>query len=272
MAISFACPECRVQIEVADEHAGQTGQCPRCRLVITIPSPHKSQPVMTAAEVEPPTEAWTPPRTRSRPRRGEEEESRPRRSRPAPAPRKPMGPIWPWALGVFGAIIVASLLFSSLMVLIFWRRAEPTRPPEPLAIKPPLQQAQGHNVTVGWLEGRRAMMQDGVFQIRSQLTLADPFDLDHVNSRAKIFDVTFLANRDYVIELDSKHFDGELRLEDGNGPIFTDRGDRFGRTARIHDRPQLNQNLFVHVTSPNGGLGEFTLTIRESHRPKPFVP
>ena len=60
MSISFACPECKVQIEVADEHAGQSGQCPRCQNVMIIPS--GKQPLPTMAGAAPAADPWAKPR------------------------------------------------------------------------------------------------------------------------------------------------------------------------------------------------------------------
>ncbi len=261
MSISFACPECKVQIEVADEYAGHSGTCPRCQRVIEIPSGKQPLPTMVGAQTVPPRES-----ARSKPRPADVDEplARPRRPRAAALPKQPMGPIWPWFVGIFAAVVVVSLLISSFAVLVFWRKADPTRPA--------VQEFKGHGVTAGRLEGRRAMMQDGVFQTRTALHPNDPIDLDHPNSRAKVFDIQFIGGRDYVIELDSNQFDSELRLEDVGGPIITDFGNRGGRSARINWRPQFTDNYTVHVTNPNGGLGDFTVTIREANRIKPFVP
>lgn len=274
MSISFACPGCRVQIEVADEHAGESGQCPRCQRVVVIPSPTKPMPLATTAETVPPADPWAEPREkpRSKPRPADTDEARPRRSRAAAEPKKPMGPIWPWIVGVFGAIIVASLLFSSLLVLVLWRRAEPTRPPQVVEIKQPEQQIKA-TVTVGRLEGNRAFLQNGVFQIRSDLNQNDRFDPDLPRSRCKRIEIELVGNRDYVVEMESNQFDCEVRLETINENVLRmDNGQRGFRAARIDHFVPRQELLVIYATSLDPAFGAFTLTVREANRPKPFVP
>ena len=50
MSISFACPECKAQIEVAEEYAGHAGQCPRCHYVLVIPAPNQPAPILATVE------------------------------------------------------------------------------------------------------------------------------------------------------------------------------------------------------------------------------
>ena len=53
MSISFACPQCKAQIEVGEEHVGHAGQCPRCQKVIVIPSPNQPMPILVGADASP---------------------------------------------------------------------------------------------------------------------------------------------------------------------------------------------------------------------------
>jgi predicted Zn finger-like uncharacterized protein len=264
MSISFACPECKAKIEVGEEHVGHAGQCPRCQKVIVIPSPMQPMPILVGDDAA--------PREEPKPRRraeAKEPPARPRRT--AAAPKQPAGPIWPWVVGVFGAVAIAALLFGSFAVLVFWRRPEPARPGAFVDLKHgAIKQANG--VTVGRLEGQRAVMQNGVFQIRSELHQNDPFDLDHNNSRCKRYDIELIAGRDYILELETNQFDSELRIEDLHGPMRTGFGNRGARVARIDYRPQFTDIYIIYATSPNPAFGNFTLTIREQNRPRPVVP
>src|ERR1700686_3648858 len=119
MSISFACPQCKAQVEVGDEFAGHAGQCPRCQNVIAIPSASQPTPVLVAEAMPALNEAKPKPR----PALSKE----PRRRRSPPAPTKPFGPIWPWAVGALAALVFTGLLISSLAVLVFWRRPAPTQ-------------------------------------------------------------------------------------------------------------------------------------------------
>jgi hypothetical protein len=265
MSITFACPECQAKIEVGDEFAGMAGQCPRCQNVITIPSPSQPPPKPTPPVVALPAPArdrWDDDRPRSR----RHEDDRPRRRRLPTPPRQPSGPVWPWVIGVSGAIVVVLLLFISFIVLVSYRPLPPSRP-----VIVDMQQGvngQGNGVTVGRLEGNRAILQDGVFQIRTQLNLNDPIER---NARAKRFEVQFANNMNYFIEVQSPHIDPEIRLEDRNGVFIKQ---HFGvHGPGVASMPYLSrfgqQPLVVVVTDRNLDVGEFTLTIREANRPRP---
>jgi len=56
MPISFTCPHCGVQMNVADQYAGQTGPCGKCGATVTIPGGAGS-----AASPYPAQQAWNPP-------------------------------------------------------------------------------------------------------------------------------------------------------------------------------------------------------------------
>jgi hypothetical protein len=265
MSISFACPECKAKIEVGEEHVGHAGQCPRCQKLIVIPSPNQPMPIFVGADAV--------PREDPKPRRRAEAKEPPARPRRTPAtPKQPAGPIWPWVVGVFGALVMAALLFSSFAVLVFWRRPEPTRPVALVDHKHgAINQAKG--VTVGRLEEQRAVLQDGVFQIRSELTVNDPIDPKpgpaHV-LRCKRFEIELRGDRSYVLELDSNHFDSYIRVENLERNEW-DVGQKGVGNARLEFSPPRTSVFTVYASCMDPALGRFTLTIREKNVPKPFV-
>jgi len=269
MSITFACPECMVQIEVADEHAGESGECPRCKQVIVIPSPHQPAPVLMGAKVVPMPAAdpWDKPAkdTPSKPRRAETDEPAARRTRTTAAPKQPAGPIWPWVLGVFMAFVVVVLLFSSFAVLVFWRRAEPTRP-APAAELKVKKQAIDNPAMIGRLEGQRIVMQDGVFQIRTELNANDEKDPRDGINRCKRFEIQLRRNQVYVFEQTSNQFDCVIRLENNQNGIQMDVGQVGVRNAAMEFQAPQDGIFVVYATCAQQGFGNFTLTIRERNQ------
>ena len=275
MSLSFACPECKAQMEVPDDLAGQAGQCPRCQHVFTIPSPQQALPVLVAKALPgeptkiPPTDPWAKhePRERDRPRRSES--PRPRRPRPAP---KPSGPLWPWFVGILGAFIVGSLLFSSFLVLVLWRK--PVTHHVNLGIHPEPIVIDNQRITAGGLEGRLAILDNGVFQVRTELTPNDPPDPKDFRGilRSKQYDVELIAFKSYVIEQESNQILSLVRIEDGR--VELQRRQAFGnmRSAQMFFTPIRTQIYTVYAGSTNPANGPFTLTIREQNRMKPVVP
>jgi len=266
MSVSFACPECKAKIEVGEEHVGHAGQCPRCQNVFVIPSQMQPLPILVGADAS--------PREDPKPRRRAEAKEPPARPRRTPSkPKQPAGPIWPWVVGIFAALVMAALLFSSFAVLVFWRRPEPTRPVV-LADHKHVVMNQALGVTVGRLEGQRAFMQNGVFQIRSELTVNDPIDPKpgpaHI-LRCKRFEIELRNDRTYVLELDSNHFDSYIRVENLQRNEW-DVGQQGVRNARLVFNPPRTSVFTVFASCMDPALGSFTLTIREQNVPKPFVP
>ena len=265
MSISFACPECRAQVEVGDEHAGQSAQCPRCQRMLVIPSPKQPLPILIGAEEAPvskprPEEAETPP-------------VRPRRFRPAPLPKQPTGPIWPWVVGIFAAGVTAALLVASFAVLVFWRKLEPSRPiAPPMVANPPMMLQPATRVTAGQLQGNRAVLTNGVFQIRSALAASDPRDPEDATCHVRTFEVELRAGQVYVLEQDSNQFDCYLRVENLNRGKLVWAGDVGLGNAFVTFQPQQTANFGVVVSTVDPGVGPFTLTIRERDRAKPMVP
>ena len=273
MSLAFPCPSCRVQIEVADELAGQTGQCPRCEHVFTVPSPVAPKPIVVAKAIpEEPAKAPASRRWAEEKRRDDDDEWRPRRSqrsatkRPRPEPQ-PRGPVWPWLVGILGALVVGGLLFSSFIVLIAYRK--PFTPQVDLSL--PASAKKTQRVIVGRLEGKRAFFQDGAFQVRTSLSQSDPADLENPLNRAKRFDVELTARKIFIIEMDDAQFDGVIRVERANHLLK--RGGFFGvRNPRVDFTPPETQVYTIYVTSMAPNNGSFTLTIRESGVPKPAGP
>jgi hypothetical protein len=172
--------------------------------------------------------------------------------------------MWPWVVGFFGAVVMVALLISSFSVLVFWRRApEPTRP---------VANVENNRVMVGRLEGNRAILQNGVFQVRAELTKNDPRDLDHFDSHCKRFEVELLANKFYTFEMDSNQFNCEVRCESPDNAEIAASDGNGGRNAKLDYRPRQTMLYHIYATSTHPATGDFTLTIREQHRPKPFVP
>jgi hypothetical protein len=263
MSISFACPQCKAQVEVGDEFAGHAGQCPRCQNVIAIPSASQPAPVALAEPVSSPREA----KPKSRPARGEE----PRRRRSPPAPAQPFGPIWPWAVGALAALVFTGLLISSVAVLVFWRRPAPTQ-----KIEQPAKAGEPNvtRVTAGRLDGQRATLQNGVFQVRSALTNDDPVDRFHpqIGCLCKRFEIELRKDKVYVLEQESKQFDCFVRVENLQQFQLAKSDDLGVRNARLDFHPNLDGTFIVYATSFEAALGDFTLTIRERDVPKPAVP
>ena len=261
MSLSFACPECKAPIEVADEHAGQTGQCPRCQNLIEIPALNQRQVPMPRVEA------------RAKPRRVDEDEPpiRPRRSRAEPKPTPPAGPVWPWLIGIAAALVMAGLLFSSFIVLVSWRRSEPIRVHFKDEIRA-IGLMDNPVPNVGRFEGNTAILENGVFQLRSALNQNDPPDREFPRSRGKNFAVELQAGKAYLLELDSNQFDSQIRLGNlQNVVLARAQSNRFNRVAVIQFAPPRTEFYDIFITSVEPSFGDFTLTIRENHRPKPFV-
>jgi hypothetical protein len=260
MSISFACPECKAQIEVADEHAGQSGQCPRCERVIVIPSPKQPQPVLAGANVPSPSEPWRPREAGgSKPRPVDADEPvRPRRARTM-AP--PAGPTWPWVVGVFAAVVAAVLLFASFIVLVSWRKPDPRRRKMDIVV---FKEQPTDRVAVGVLDDRRRVfLEKGIFKLDSELNQRDQIDFGAPrNSPCKIYQIELLANQNYVFELETGHFDSEIRLEQAGQLLQAGTG-KGGAMARFEFQPRFTQVHNVIVTTTNRNLGHFTLTIQE---------
>jgi hypothetical protein len=169
-------------------------------------------------------------------------------------------------VGILGAFVVIALLFSSFLVLVFWRKPASMRNHQALIHPAPPPKHQ--RVTVGTLDGQRARPLNGVFQVRSELAPTDPVDPNGRVTRCKIYDIELFAGRRYLVELDSLQFDGVVRVE-----LFGQQMARDGvwgrRNAAVFYRPVQTQVHRVVVTSVDPANGEFTLTVREDHLPKP---
>lgn len=274
MSLSFTCPSCKAHMEVPDDLAGQSGQCPRCQHVFTIPSPKAppfipvGKPVAGAPTKIPPYDPWAkePARDDSRPLSSA---GRPRRARAMPP--QPSGPVWPWLVGILGALVVGGLLFASFLVLVAWRK--PMSFDHRNAIKqqiPPVV-VQNQRVTVGRFDGQRAFFFDGVFQVKADLSPNDPQDPTRFGCKRKRYDIELRAFQNYAIEVDGAQFDPRIRLEPMND--FPRESGGFNRNTLLFYTPQFNnQMVTIYVSSNQPANGQFTLTVREQHRQKPFFP
>ena len=276
MSISFACPQCWAQVEVGDEFAGHAGQCPRCQSVIAIPSATQPAPVPSKKETPPPPPREAKSKPKPRPRMAEE----PRRRRPPPEPAKPFGPIWPWLVGGLAAIVFVGLMVSSVAVLAFWRQpvVTPKRDDPPAGLN--ALQMNAPVATIGRLEGKKAILQGGVFQARARFTDADFINFVDgqvgARGRSRDFEIDMRANKDYTLEYESPHFDCYLNIDNiGRNfewPPLAKAGARGNRVARMNFRPPIDGAYRITVSSFDPAVGEYTLTIREREMPRPFVP
>src|ERR1051325_2117219 len=269
MAISFACPGCKTLIQVGEEMAGQTGQCPRCEKLLIIPSAHTLAPILLDADGKPVPTA--PPPARKPAPTIAADDDRPRSRRRA-LEKKPAGPTWPWAVGVVGAILVFILLFSSFITLFAYRPREVRS--NLIVVEQRRSLFNGQEVTHGRLEGNRAFLDDnGVFQVRSAITAADLLDQGEGvwgRFRTKRFEIQLVRDKHYIIEVDNKRFSSFVRLE--NRAPNERKFQNGGRNAQIPYWCLGAGEILVGVGNLENVDGEFTLTIRESHLPKPNVP
>src|ERR1043165_3319257 len=212
MALSFACPGCKVELQLPDDLAGQTGQCPRCQRMMLIPSSSQPRPVLLEETPPPSAREKVPPASaQPRPATG-----KPTSSRPAPAsPPKPRwtGPVWPWLVGGLGLLICAGFLLASFTVLLTYRPGSPNTKTIKDAQKP---HGQFQGVRFGRLDGNRVTLVDGLFQVRTELNHNDVFDFGDNLRRCKRFDVSLQQGKIYILEQDSQFFQPLLRLEDFN--------------------------------------------------------
>jgi hypothetical protein len=282
MIISFACPECEAKIEIGEEYAGQSGECPRCQQMIVIPSSSKpTKPILALAGATPlpPSDAEEDGGEQRKPRRrASEADAAPRRLRRARQPSKSVGvPTWVWVLGSFVALFGAGLLVISFVVLVFWRNNEPTKPaadPKFVGkVEPPMPKFEVKGVIAGRLEGRRAILQNGVFQIQSALGPGDLIDPDDEQQRChcKIFEVEMRADKEYVLEMQSEQFFCILRIEDDRRNVWAENARFRDKFQRVTFQPEAPRVFLIYASCNDPAFGPFTLTIRETDA-KRIVP
>jgi len=98
----------------------------------------------------------------------------------------------------------------------------------------------------------------------NDLTVADPIDRVLVGRRAKTYRLQLEAGKVYRIDLESRHFDTFLRLEQPEGIHIAqddDGGDNLN--SRLVFRPQVTAQHVIIVTTFDGRIGSFRLTVRE---------
>lgn len=100
--------------------------------------------------------------------------------------------------------------------------------------------------------------------------------LERIDSRDKVrkhvckrYEVTLSAGKTYVIDMISKKFDAFLRLEDEQGKqLAQDDDSGGGNNARLTFIPKVDGTYRIIATSYGGGMGAFTLKIREEEPKK----
>src|SRR5580693_1283460 len=111
MALTFACPGCKAELQLPDELAGQSGQCPRCQRMILIPSPTQHRAVLLGAAL--PAPAGAKPATPARSQSSAADRDPARSRKPRTVPKRASGPIWPWLVGISGTLVCGGLLIAS---------------------------------------------------------------------------------------------------------------------------------------------------------------
>ena len=96
------------------------------------------------------------------------------------------------------------------------------------------------NVTrgaAGRLDGQRAVLQNGVFQVHSALANDDPVDHFHpeVGCRCKRYEIELRNDRVYVLEQESNQFDCFVRVENLQQQRLGESDHRGVRNARVDD-------------------------------------
>jgi hypothetical protein len=80
-----------------------------------------------------------------------------------------------------------------------------------------------------------------------------------------IYEVKFVANRAYTIDLESNAFDAFLRLENSNRQELAWNDDFIGLNSRIVYVAPNTGTYRIIATSLNGGFGRYTLRVREGN-------
>src|SRR5262249_11948719 len=99
--------------------------------------------------------------------------------------------------------------------------------------------------------------------IKSELTEDDPKD-EKTNYPAKKYDFRFQKDRTYLIELETKDFDGYLRILDKKGKKLVE--DELGAedlNSRLIFTAQETAEHQIVATSNDDQVGKFTLKVRE---------
>jgi predicted Zn finger-like uncharacterized protein len=124
---------------------------------------------------------------------------------------------------------------------------------------PPVADAQGIKIA----------LTKGVYEAKHTMMQADPVD-PRRRAPCKLFLVALEAGKTYVIDEKARNFDAYLRLESAPGNQLAEDDDSGGNLdARIRFTPNQAGTFRVIATSLGGGIGEFTLAIRDTSVPEP---
>ena len=107
-------------------------------------------------------------------------------------------------------------------------------------------------------------LKDGTAKVEAKLTGMDAMDAVQTNSVCKVYGVKLAKGKSYQIDMMSKDVDSFLRLENSAGKELAkddDSGD--GRNARIQFACNEDGEYRIIATTFFGGLGSFTLTVKE---------
>jgi hypothetical protein len=187
--------------------------------------------------------------------------------------RRPSRSILPWVLGIGGAMLVLFVLCGGTVGVVLYYTF---RGNDADAVQLGMAGAPGANLPRGAPpRAIRVTEFNGVFQVKGQLTQGDVVFQQKKgnfnNKRCKEYVIDLEAGRTYVIDLESKAFDAFLWLEDLDGLLIDQNDDAPGEglNSRITFTPMRSAPYVVVATSLSGGVGAFTLTIRDSNHPRP---
>ena len=114
------------------------------------------------------------------------------------------------------------------------------------------------------VKGTEIKLTNAMAEVTGQLTKDDAKDTIRKTSVCKVYTIKLAAGKDYQIDMVSKAIDAFLRLEDEKGKQLAqddDGGD--GLNARILFNAPAAGTYRIIATTFLGGLGDFTLTVKE---------
>jgi predicted Zn finger-like uncharacterized protein len=275
MAISFACPGCATPFRVTEDMAGKKAKCPKCAMVFTLPETVPAGGTVPGVPSgQPPPGAYAesgrhdPDRKRSdrdddrRDRDDDrDDEPRPKRSRP----RRSGNSMIYWVLGLGGALVVLLVLCGGATAVIGYFVFREIAPANNAIVHAP-----GVNLPPGAPNrGIRVTEFKGFLRVKSNLEMGDaPFDAKKGfgNKQCKEYVIDLQAGRTYTIDLESNDFDAYLHLEELRGKFIMANDDVApgNLNSRVIFTPNQTGTYVIVATSLNGGVGRFTLTVRES--------
>lgn len=191
---------------------------------------------------------------------------------PQPQPMVQVAPPWmpPKAMGMVKDDKGAPWGAKDGMAMQFLDKA-PDKPFAPVNPFPPniIPPANPDLPPVADTQGIKIALTKGAYEAKHSMMLADPID-PRRRAQCKLFLVALEAGKTYVIDEKSQNFDAYLRLESAPGIQLAEDDDGGGnRNARIRFTANQAGTFRVIATSLGGGVGEFTLSIRDASLPEP---